>query len=119
MGNRNYKRGRAFEYYIVDVLRGLGCYAVRSAGSHSLFDVIGVYGGQVFLIQCKTGRMLARDFREFCQKGEKFCRGNVHVFFCHRDKRVFMVYYLNKVSWLDKKEFIGQIKAIIKEEGDA
>lgn len=37
--NKNYERGRAFEYEIVHELRGVGFEAGRSGGSHGIIDV--------------------------------------------------------------------------------
>lgn len=43
MPNRNYERGRAFEYEIVHELRGVGYEAGRSGGSHGVIDVWGIH----------------------------------------------------------------------------
>lgn len=63
MPNRMYQRGRAKEYRIMDKKRKEGWpYATRTAGSHSLFDVItlrpprGNEPGEALLIQSKGGK---------------------------------------------------------------
>lgn len=56
MPNKNYIRGRAFEYRVVDKVKKMGYTTVfRSAGSHSPWDVIGILeGSPTLLVQCKT-----------------------------------------------------------------
>lgn len=54
MVNRNYVKGVRFERQIVKELELNGYFAVRTAGSHSCIDVIGVKHGEVLLIQAKT-----------------------------------------------------------------
>ena len=63
MPNSRYDRGRAYEYKVMRKLREEGFYAIRSAGSHGYFDIIGikppqstVEKGQIRVIQCKTGK---------------------------------------------------------------
>lgn len=58
--NSNYVKGVAFERSIVKKLEAQGFYAVRSAGSHSMADVVGVKNGLVKLIQAKTTKK--KDF---------------------------------------------------------
>jgi len=53
----NYRRGYDFENKIVNHFRGLGFFAVRTAGSHSPIDVIAWDSESVYLIQAKTGRL--------------------------------------------------------------
>jgi hypothetical protein len=40
MPNKNYINGRRFEYKVRDAYKALGYVALRSAGSHSPYDVI-------------------------------------------------------------------------------
>jgi len=49
----NYERGRRFEYYIMQKLRKAGFYVIRSAGSHSLADLVALGSNSVILVQCK------------------------------------------------------------------
>lgn len=55
MSNRNYNRGRAYEYRVVKMLEQTGYTAGRSAGSHGMFDVWAVNAQHWRLIQVKTG----------------------------------------------------------------
>ena len=48
-----YRRGARLEYLARDVLRQQGYVVVRSAGSHSPFDLIAVNERQVLFIQVK------------------------------------------------------------------
>ena len=59
MPNKNYKRGRTLEYDVKALLEQGGYTVVRSAGSHSPFDLVAVKetAGQVkeiWLLQCKV-----------------------------------------------------------------
>lgn len=56
-----YARGAARERYIVNKLRAQGYSAVRSAGSHGLWDVIAISSEQVLLIQSKLSAKKLRD----------------------------------------------------------
>lgn len=58
--NLNYNRGRALEYEVVKIFKDAGYIAQRTAGSHSVFDVILAKKGQntekivfVAFVQCK------------------------------------------------------------------
>ena len=72
--NKNYVKGRAKEYRTMENLRKQGCEIVlRSAGSHSPIDVIGINLKelQVKCIQCKPKSMsknakdkLENEFKE-------------------------------------------------------
>ena len=49
-----YARGRRKEYDVLRRLRAAGWHAQRTAGSHGLFDVVAIKGGQpVKLVQVK------------------------------------------------------------------
>lgn len=48
-----YKKGRSFEYFIKEKLEKRGFYVIRSAGSHTLFDLIAISDTKILLIQCK------------------------------------------------------------------
>lgn len=50
----NYSRGREIEYKIIEQLKKEGFpFVVRTAGSHSPFDIIAIGNGMVLLIQSK------------------------------------------------------------------
>ena len=64
MPNKNYERGVRFEREVQDIFRKHGYEAIRTAGSHSTFDVILVKYSKrsdgvkkvahVAFVQCKT-----------------------------------------------------------------
>lgn len=58
MPNKNYLKGRRFEYEVMNELRANGFSAMRTSGSHGHFDVIGIKlaNGQqhIKFIQCKV-----------------------------------------------------------------
>jgi Holliday junction resolvase len=54
--NKNYVRGRAFEYKIATFMRRKGYFVIRAAGSHGVSDLVAMKKGEKpLLIQCKTG----------------------------------------------------------------
>ena len=53
MVNRNYRRGRAKEYRIKKKYEKCGYYVIRTAGSHSVCDLVAFRHGAVIPIQCK------------------------------------------------------------------
>jgi Holliday junction resolvase len=53
MVNKNYVSGRRFEYTIKKALEKLGWIAIRSAGSHSPFDIIAIKEDKILLLQLK------------------------------------------------------------------
>ena len=62
--NRNYQRGRAFEYRICQSLKKQGYEIVqRSAGSHSVVDIwaIDVKNKKIKLVQAKSGKSKVRE----------------------------------------------------------
>lgn len=54
MKNRNYAKGRELEYKIKDILESQGYTCYRTAGSHSLFDVIAENRTHIRHIQAKS-----------------------------------------------------------------
>ncbi len=54
MPNRNYERGRRFEYRTIKLLEATGYTAGRSAGSHGIFDVWAFNAMHWRLIQVKS-----------------------------------------------------------------
>lgn len=65
MPNSNYIAGRNLEYRVMDYMHSeYDCdYVSRSAGSHSLFDVVAFnsFTGDIFFIQCKNGSSKIKD----------------------------------------------------------
>ena len=68
--NRNYVRGRDFEYKIVNRLKAEGfSIAVRSAGSHSPIDIwaVNFQKRKIKLVQCKSGISKKAEIRKALQ----------------------------------------------------
>jgi hypothetical protein len=61
MGNANYIRGRAIEYRGKKELEQAGYYVVRSAGSHSAFDLVAWNDQEILFIQCKREKKSAKN----------------------------------------------------------
>lgn len=63
--NKNYVRGRAFEYNIATLMRRKGYFVIRSAGSHGVSDLVAMKKGEnPLLIQCKSGVSLGLNVDE-------------------------------------------------------
>ena len=63
MVNKNYKQGRDLEYEVTEIFKKEGWIAQRTAGSHSIFDVMLVKLSPkmekivfVAFVQCKTSK---------------------------------------------------------------
>lgn len=50
----SYHKGRAFEYRVINKLKNRFPIIIRSAGSHSPFDIICVSDKEIWFIQCKN-----------------------------------------------------------------
>ncbi|RLE85092.1 MAG: hypothetical protein DRJ41_01910 [Thermoprotei archaeon] len=101
----NYRKGRYAEYRLMDYLRRLGAvYVTRSAGSHTLFDVVALFpNGEVWFIQVKRGKARFKEKREIEELGKKV-RG---------EKIVFVLARYDKGKWyLDVKR--GETEILIK-----
>ena len=73
MSNKNYNRGRAFEYRVKKYFEDKGYLVVRSAGSKSPFDLVAIPTKEyeedngfsnVLLIQCKYGAKISKKERD-------------------------------------------------------
>ena len=54
VGKANRLKGEKFEFAVLAEYKRNSDFAVRSAGSHSLFDVIARRAGKLYYINCKT-----------------------------------------------------------------
>lgn len=57
MSNENYVKGRAAEYYMMDVLKKAGYIVTRAAASKGVYDVIGLSSEGAVAIQAKRGKV--------------------------------------------------------------
>ncbi len=72
MANRNYQKGRAFEYRIMKFLRNKGYYCLRAYASKGLYDIIAIppkvdvegWFNYPLLIQAKTNGYVPPKERE-------------------------------------------------------
>ena len=67
MPNKNYEQGRRLEYRTIKNFEDMGCTAIRTAGSHSLVDVIAWDTRSIWLTQIKSGsgRMTPAEIEAF------------------------------------------------------
>ena len=77
MANKNYVSGRRFEYTIKKALEKLGWIAIRSAGSHSPFDIIAIKGGRILLLQLKKYKGGHMPQAEYCKEMKKLFGLNI------------------------------------------
>lgn len=59
----NYTKGRAVEYEAKKMLEKEGCLVMRTAGSHSPFDLIAI-GRDTRLIQVKSTKLLKPNYKK-------------------------------------------------------
>lgn len=71
MPNKNYLRGRRFEYEVAKTLKEQGYEVMRTAGSHGKFDIIALRSGvKPIFYQCKvtdnerTANRMGAEFKE-------------------------------------------------------
>ena len=74
MVNKNYIKGRRFEYETVNSEREEGCLAFRSAGSHSPIDVVSISRGDktIRFIQCKSGKTSHKGLKKEFEGTEQY-----------------------------------------------
>jgi Holliday junction resolvase len=72
--NKQYNRGRATEYRVMELLRVEGWVVGRSAGSHSPVDIFAAKEGRVLLVQVKRGtaRVKKDELTELVKWAEAF-----------------------------------------------
>ena len=61
--NKNYIRGRNTEYKCMHYLKAKGYYVMRTAGSHTEFDVIGISDQHLLLVQLKRHKECPKTYR--------------------------------------------------------
>lgn len=67
-----YKKGASFENLVKDILVEDGWLAIRSAGSHSIIDVLAIKVDEKWLIQCRTsGNLSGNERKELTILAEK------------------------------------------------
>ena len=72
MPNNAYRRGSNFERDIVKDQESKGCIAIRSAGSHKIYDVISIRHGLIMGIQAKlSGYIKPSDRKEMKENAVK------------------------------------------------
>lgn len=76
--NRNYEKGRRFEYWIKRQLESENFCVLRSAGSHSVVDIVGFRQDSCLLVQAKTtGETIANEndaFRKYQKEIESLAQ---------------------------------------------
>jgi len=109
MTNVNYVKGRAFENYVANYLRRNGLYVVRSAGSKQIFDLVVIYRGNVYGIQCKTnGRLLRKEMAEMLKQYDE--HGIEPIFAFRNGKRVILA-NLRTGEQFTLKQFVEYAKS--------
>ncbi len=77
MVNKNYVSGRRFEYAIKKELEQRGWIAIRSAGSHSPFDIIAIKGNKILLLQLKHYKNGIMPLTEYKKEMTKIFKLNI------------------------------------------
>ena len=64
----NYRRGADFERRVCKYFDKQGYFTIRSAGSHSIIDLVAIKAGEVKLVQCKIDGVLSVAERQQLQE---------------------------------------------------
>lgn len=67
----NYQKGTVFESYIRMKLQKKNMYVMKSAGSHTVCDLIAMDANNVYLIQCKTSQDSVPDLKQLLKRTEE------------------------------------------------
>jgi len=63
MVNKQYQRGRRFEYKVKKLLEDNGFIVLRTSGSHGFADLVALRDNQVYFMQLKYGaKISAREY---------------------------------------------------------
>jgi Holliday junction resolvase len=76
----NYSRGANFERRVQRYLEKQDWFVIRSAGSHSIIDLVALSGGEVKLIQCKIDGVLSSAEREQLHELARDTKCQVYLF---------------------------------------
>lgn len=115
MVNKNYNRGRAFEYRVKKHLEGKGYFVVRSAGSKGAFDLVAITTGAdedweeyevwVILIQCKYGTMPSKKERmKLAEYQQTFNWASILIAYAKPREKIKFIspITLKEVDWINK-----------------
>ena len=82
-GGAAYRYGRRKEYEIVKAARDLGALAFRSAGSHSIVDIVAIFHKEkrIELIQCKRGKSISESAKAKIVRDNRLLNGTFEVEF--------------------------------------
>lgn len=71
--NKNYRKGYVFENRLVNDLKKQGCqFVVRTAGSHSQYDIVAIKDETLFLIQCKANELRPSELKKLKESFTQF-----------------------------------------------
>lgn len=111
MTNSNYRRGYQTERKAMEELEKEGFFAFRTAGSHGVFDVVGIGSTEGKLIQLKRSKKNKRSDKEAEERIKEFHKrldtleGKIH-------KVSYSDYFSTELwIWVDRK---GWFKKVIK-----
>lgn len=91
--NANYRKGLVFEHQVRDWLTKRGWIVMRSAGSKTAVDLVGVRENHTILVQCKYGTKPALAERKNMSILEEQTGSNIQVLLAYRPK------YGRKIDW--------------------
>lgn len=128
----NYQKGRSFEYRVANFFKEKGFYVVRTAGSHSLFDLI-LFGANGFILPLQLSYRYEKEKEQelinFAQKRKikvayivkgKFFRllpdGIDYEYQKFKDKNMFEIVQMLSNGVKEEKHEKGKFIKIVKEE---
>jgi len=98
MTNKNYIKGYVVERKARKELEEEGFFAVRSAGSHSKFDIVAINKSKIRLIQLKSVRTKYCSFKKETEELKKFNN-------CPKNTSVELWVWLSRIKGIRKAQW--------------
>ena len=85
-GRKNFVSGMAYEFVVLKKERKKALFAIRSAGSHTLIDIIAVRSNETRLLSVKkNGTWLHKELDELLELKENIKKGH-NIYLVYKDK---------------------------------
>ena len=76
----NRRSGEIFEFEVLKYYRGISDFAIRSAGSHSIIDIVARRAGKLIYINCKkNGYREQHELRKLGKLRDKLVKNEVII----------------------------------------
>ena len=92
-GRKNFMAGMAFEFVVLAKEKKKALFAIRSAGSHSLIDIMAVRSNETRLISVKkNGTWLQKEIDDLVDLKDKIAEGhNVYLVYLDKESKKYTI----------------------------